>query len=129
MSKRPGITEKGSEPANKTIKVELLNIKSSSENGSESPEKNKKIEKPKNPKKCCYCLLGTAESCERCRNRRRYLVTTQCPSRKCSASNCNEEFHLHCYPYYSTGYIDPNSLICLYCSVSNSLRMLHMKKN
>ena len=77
---------------------------SSSEKGFEPPTKPKNVEKQKNPKYCSYCVwIETTELCPDCRKRKLDPLKNPCPSRECSLSNCDEEFHLHCYQnYFST---------------------------
>ena len=97
MTKRPGISKKGSKPANKTRKK----ISSCSKKGPESAKKTKKVEIPKGPKLCCYCNDDVTDFCLRCRWDRRSGSMSdrgQCPRRRCG--ECTQEFHLHCHPAF-----------------------------
>ena len=94
MSKRHIISQKGSEPPDKICKVKI----------------------PKNPKDCSYCDFDITEPCQECRNNTHILLQNPCPSRECSLSTCDEDFHLHCYQSCVrefNGQID--ALNCLYC--------------
>ena len=89
MSKRYITTQKGSEPPDKIIKIEMKKISSTSEKDSEPPDKTSKVEIPKF---CCYCMDYVADFCNGCPGKDQ---SVRCRKGRCS--KCTREFHSHCH--------------------------------